>query len=511
MAINPVERRLAELLQRWQAFIDQPDKRVLLWQTPDSGKRMLECFFEMQRHEAVDGGSTSGDTFIVFDAPFEHAIAYSRALKEALAGQYAASHEELERAGQTPDWSFVPDEVPDTAAAFLRALGSLAQHHGVFGHLVAVLMPVRVDDDESWAAWLDRALQAGVPDGVRLLVPDVQETPRLECLAGAGHAQVLAEALPLDAWSVAQETFAQEPTVGPGGVFRNLLTGLFALAEKGTADQVLAKGRDALAFARAQGWADQEVAVRVLTAGVMLKERRCDEAVNHYRHARSSAEAARATGHPAGGQLVLQTWFGEAAAHVAAGDLRRATACYQAAAQLASDLPNPLMWIEALRMGTYCLAREGDGNAALAFGRPALAVGERLKPESRPMTTLPLHSFEMLRLIEPDRAGRIEAIRRELDRQEVAGRARLETQAASLEGASDVAALRQVEQQHLAEMEDLLRQAQARADSEAAGGGPAFREVFEHARDLLGPAWPIAMQGAIGPAPHLSNAQGAAA
>ena len=31
MAINPVQRRLAELLQHWQAFVDQPDKRLLLW------------------------------------------------------------------------------------------------------------------------------------------------------------------------------------------------------------------------------------------------------------------------------------------------------------------------------------------------------------------------------------------------------------------------------------------------------------------------------------------------
>ena len=45
--------------------------------------------------------------------------------------------------------------------------------------------------------------------------------------------------------------------------------------------------------------------------------------------------------------------------------------------------------IEALRMGTFCLAGAGDTEAALAFGHPALEVGERLRPASPPMTTLP--------------------------------------------------------------------------------------------------------------------------
>jgi len=510
MAINPVQRRLAELLQHWQAFIDLPDKRLLLWQAPDSGRRLLDCFFEMQRHEDPEGqaaSGASGDTFIVFEAPFEQAIAYSRALKEALAGQYAASHDELRRAGQTPDWRFEPDEAPDTAAAFVRALGSLAAHHAVFGHLVAVLSPSVVHDDEAWAAWVERALQAGVPEGVRLLVPDFVEVPRLERLAAADRPEVLVQALALDAWSVAQETFAQEPAVGPGGVFRNLLTGLFALAEKGSAEQVLLKARDALAFARQQGWPDQEVAVRLLTAGVMLKERRCDEAVNHYRHARTSAETARAAGHPAGGQLVLQSWFGEAAALLAAGQPREAAPCYEAAERLAAELPNPLLRIEALRMGTFCLARAGDTRAALEFGRPALDVGERLRATSRPMTTLPLHCFEMLRLIEPERAGRIEAIRHEFDREQARRRALLDQQAAALEASSEVAELRRVELQHFDEGEALQQQAQERADREAAAGEAAFVELYTQSQGLFGPSWPVAMPGAITAAPAKAEAK----
>lgn len=496
--MNPVERRLVELLQCWEEFLSDPQKRMLLWQVPDNARRMLECFFEVQRHPAAHA---NGDTFIVFDAPFEHSIAYSRALKQALAGQYAASHDELQGAGQQPDWAFAPEAVPDTATAFVQALASLAEHHPVFGHLVAVLMPVRVDSEQAWAAWVARALQAGVPEGVRLLVPDFEEAPRLAALVETEHPQVLVQAPPLDAWSMAQETFAQEPAVGPAGVFRSLLTGLFALAEKAPADQVLLKARDALAFAHEQGWSDQQVAVRLLAAGALLKEQRCDEALSHYQHARTTAEATHAAGHPVGGQLVLQTWFGEAAAHLAAGQPQRAVPCYHEAAQLAAALPNAPMLIEALRMGSFCHARSGDTEAALALGRHALTVGERLKPDNRPMTTLPWLGFELLRLVEPERTARIEAIKHRLEHEQVQQCAATEQQAAALETGGDAAALKQLECQHIEHTRQLLQQAQQQADKDAAGGGPEFLAVFEQTRRLLGPDWPIAMPGAIGKAP----------
>jgi len=498
MALNPVEKRLAELQQCWEEFLADPQKRLLLWQAPDNAGRLLDCFFEVQRHPAP---YTSGDTFIVFDAAFEHSIAYSRALKQALAGQYAASHAELQRAGQRPDWFFDPEAQPDTASAFVQALGSLAGHHPVFGQLVAVLRPARVDEDAAWAAWVARALQAGVPAGVRLLVPDFDATPRLAALARAGHPQVLVQAPPLEAWSAAQETFAQEPAVGPAGVFRSLLAGLFALAENGTADQVLLKARDALAFAQQQGWADQQVAVRLLAAGAMLKAQRFDAALSHYRHARNAAAATHAAGHPVGGQLVLQTWFGEAAAHLAAGQPQQAVPCYHEAAQLAAALPNLLMRIEALRMGSFCQARNGDTDAALALGREALALGEGLKPEGRAMTTLPWLGVELLRLIEPQRTARIEALKHRLEREQAQRCAGMEQQAAALEAGGDAAALKQLEDRHAEHTQQALQQAQQQAEREAAGGGADFLAMFGHARRLLGPDWPLAMPGAIGKAP----------
>ena len=131
--------------------------------------------------------------------------------------------------------------------------------------------------------------------------------------------------------------------------------GLVTLVEKGTADQVIAKSADALAFARRQKWADQEVVVKMLVGGALLKEQRFEEAIKNYHDARQAATQATAAGHPAGKQLILQTWFGEAGAHFAADRAAQAADCYDEAAVIAQGIPNLILAIEAFRMSASLL------------------------------------------------------------------------------------------------------------------------------------------------------------
>lgn len=534
MALNPVEQRLAELQERWQGFVARPDDRLLLWQVPDNARRLLHAFFEVQRHELPGGAPYVGtDTFIVFDEPFEHSIQYARALKAGLAGRYAASRESFEPLGVAPDWPFSPEQVPDSAAAWVQALNALAEHHPQLQHLVAVLMPATVADEPARLAWLQRALQAGLSPRVRLVVPDSLETPALAGLADLP--QVLAQAVPMDAWDVARDTFAQNPGVGPAGVFRTLLAGLFGLVDKGSANQVMAKANDALAFARRQGWLDQEVVVRMLAAGAMLKERRFDEAVVHHRHARSAAEQVLASGHPAGRQLVLQTWFGEASAHLAAGDLPQAAGCYAQAEPVARELAHPILWIEALRMQSHCLARSGEPEAAMRCGLRAFQVGEQLPPGARTMTTLPLLADELLQLADARCAGSLQTLRRRLEQELAKLRHDTEQRAATLEPGGTAASLQALEDEQARRSDELVRHAQHTADALAAStravpaaerlggrtlgliqqllhkGEPqaqarsqepapeAFAAMYARARALLGAHWPLGTAAVAAP------------
>src|SRR5690606_12018897 len=108
-----------------------------------------------------------------------------------------------------------------------------------------------------------RALASDLPERLRLVVVDSRETPRFPQLTSGDDPRIAVQRPDVDGLSTAQETFAQEPTTGRAGVFRNLMMGVASLLEKGSADQVKAKALDALAFARKHGWADQEVVLRV--------------------------------------------------------------------------------------------------------------------------------------------------------------------------------------------------------------------------------------------------------
>ena len=96
MPLNAVERRLLDLRHQWERFANDPTPRLLVWTVPDAAMRLVRCFLEVQKHE---GEYVTGDLFIVFDTPFENSIQYSRALKELLAGQHAASADDLGRRG----------------------------------------------------------------------------------------------------------------------------------------------------------------------------------------------------------------------------------------------------------------------------------------------------------------------------------------------------------------------------------------------------------------------------
>ena len=156
MTLNPVERRLALLCGDWIDFCSDGAKRLLIWQVPENGMRLVQCFFEVQK---LDLEYSSGDLFIVFDSPFEHSIQYSKALKEGLRGQYDASREDMKSQGLSSDWTFAPTDVPDSATGVMEALRSFgSNYHKTIKHLVGAFTPTAIADEGFFIGWLLRAL-----------------------------------------------------------------------------------------------------------------------------------------------------------------------------------------------------------------------------------------------------------------------------------------------------------------------------------------------------------------
>ncbi len=498
MVLNPVERRLVDICKDWLIFRDEPGPGVLVWEAPGNAQRLVRAFFESQKYETA---YSSGDLFIVFEAPFANAIQYSRELKRELAGQYEASRDDLRAQGEAADWAFEAEALPDSPEGVVAALRSFGSKYAErIGTLAVVLLPLAVGNGEAFAQWLKRAVDTELPRRLRFVMLDAPESRELAALDALGEARIARRPLQLDGFDLAQETFAQEPTQGPAGVFRNQLTALVALVEKGSAEQVKAKALDALAFVQQHKWKDQEVVVRLLVAGALLKESRHAEAVAVYQASRQVAGQALAAAHPAGRKLVLQTWFGQAAAHLAAGQTPEAAACYRDAAAVAQADHNLILTIEAQRMEAFCRARDGDRIGALACGQQALASGARLKPEVRSMTTLPIAAMDLLRVCDPARTAQIEQLKQRLDQ----GLATLEAEAENRAGAEGAG----ISHEAAAAIEQQLAAASHQADSAAeahlaalvAEGDDDYRHSFAHARELLGADWPL-IGGAAIPAP----------
>lgn len=515
--LNPVERRLMQLAGHWQAFRELPQARLLMWRLPESGLRLAECFVEAQKLELP---YATGDLFLLFKQPFVHGLQYSRAVKQALRGMYEASADALATQQVAADWPFDPAATPDTAASFAEALRSFgSRHHAALSpgaHLCVVLMPGQVAHAPSLARWVRELLDAGLPPRLRLLMADAQEVPCFAGIAGgrrvgeAPDARVVVQAIDIDGLALAQETFAQEGGTGPAAVFRNLMMGVVTLLEQGSADQVKARAADALQFARQQGWADQEVALRVMVAGALLKEARHAEAVTVYRAARQAADDTVAAQHPCGHKLVLQTWFGEAAVHLATADDAQAARCYDEAARVAQHDANPILAIEAFRMAAFSAAHAGDRAGAHERGRCVLQLGQALKPEARALTTLAVALVDQMRLLDGPRVQAMQGVKRWLQQQLDTVRERADALAVRLSrqvgtssepavapGGAD--ALARVEQQRSAEAEAAAEAACRQLEALIAQGPPAFVQWAAHGRHLLGDGWLVDSDLALPP------------
>lgn len=502
--LNPVEKRLAYIGRDWLAYRHESRQPLLVWQAPANAARLMAAFFESQKHPTA---YATGDFFVVFDVPFSHGIQYSRDLKSAFAEQYAASLEDLRHQGEATDWAFNPADFPDSPEGLVAALGSFASHYAKrIGVFAAVLQPVSGADKPAFVSWLRRAADADFAERLRLVVTDATDAPLLAGVSDEKGARISLRALQLDSFDVAQETFAQEPVAGPAGVFRNQLTALIALVEKGSVDQVKSKARDTLAFVQQQKWTDQEVVVRLLVAGALVKAARFDDAVAIYRASRQLAEKALAAGHPAGHKLILQTWFGEAGALLAAGDDRAAADCYWQAAASARADQNLILTIEALRMEAFCHGRSGDREVALACSRQALANGAQLRPEVRGMTTLPVAAMDYLRALDPAAADAIARHKGELDQVLASHESQADARA--------MAAGADIDRQTAQRIEDEWAADDRRASDEAEHGlagllantDAAFQSAFAYARGLLGADWPLIGSVAIPAAPSVESA-----
>jgi tetratricopeptide (TPR) repeat protein len=494
MAKNPVEKRVDTLRNLWLEHTEDPQVRVLVWRIPDNADRMLQAFFEMQQHP---GDWTTPDLFLRFDAPFDTGFGYSRALRQALADSYIDSKDSLREQGVAADWPFTRLPHHDSASGTMAVLASFAQHHQAqLAHLRyvnAVLAPNGVAGQDAWEAWLDAALHspglASDASLVRLTLVDTMSDRRWQALAQRHGARVRVVEAPIDMFDIARETVAQAGGSGPTVAYRQLLTDVITLVEKGSAAQTAARAEKAMQIAQREQWPDQQVVLQMAVAGAYVKEKNYADAIKRYRDARVCATQAEQDKHPMAADLIMQTWFGEAGVWLVAKQPEKAAQAYRSAAEQAQRVPNPMFEIEGFRMAGYCYAQARQEKLARDHGALALRAAKAIDPAERPLTTMALALQDLLRLQDPGRTEKLERCAADYQAAVAAAHLQAEQQAGKLGAQPSSADLEKIESAMHARFETGFQRQRQEREHLIAGGDEFFRKVVALARELLNQLW----------------------
>ena len=119
----------------------------------------------------------------------------------------------------------------------------------------------------------------------------------------------------------------------------------------------------------------------------------------------------------------------------------------------------------------------------------------------RSNTTLPIAVVDLLRVVEPKQVKKMEDIKRRRDMVIDQSRNRCEQHAASAEKNGDTGNLSAIELQMMDEAARAEHAAGRELDTLVSKGGPQYRQIYAHACELLGVAWPLVNPIALPSAP----------
>ncbi len=387
MKSNPVMQRVNRLTRSWQAFIAQPDARILRWCLKTDSARMLDSFLAWHTEE----DSELKDLFIVFPVPFENPEQYAHALVQHLADEFEVADEDLKSMELPTGWQPArSSDAHETIQDFIAAATSLQMHYADFvEHVALVLMPASIEDREQWIAWLHELARVSYwPASVRVLIADWIPALPLKAWASDYDKLVVSHHPVLDMQGLPQEILAHLPGVGPGFDFRRLFVQLGTAASRGRLNQVKIFAAQALIIANAHGWYSLAAAVEMVVAGAFSSAGKDDSAIQSYRQAREVAMLANSKD-PSRLKTVITTNFALSGSLVGQGKYDEARKYYYEAAKLADEADDSFAAFESRRMASYCSEQLGDHKSALKDGQEAMRLLESVPPDDRLQSTAP--------------------------------------------------------------------------------------------------------------------------
>ncbi|MCB0522705.1 MAG: hypothetical protein H6577_13815 [Lewinellaceae bacterium] len=385
---NPIQQRLYRLQQSWFQFTAYPDAKLCRWMLHEDEVRMLYGFVDTTIQEDSD----VPDLIYTLQADFTDLQTYSESLVEELFHLMESDREAMAEEGLAVDWQPAPPaQQPynrrNEAIHFLGNFANFAQALEANTNIVAFLDPP--DKSTGFEKWLFDAIEAGIPDNIKLMVYEVETSNFFERLASKYLQQVISLKPDLDMPSAIRQLAAAGNPSDPGVQFRRAFVDLSQAAAKKDIAAVRKLQSAPLAIAREQNWPHLEVAVHSVSASAFLGINDFPEALRCYDTALLVSKQAQAQGNEMGATLAVQSLFNKGSICIAKKDYTTAAGHYQEAALLAETAGDHFQAMEGRRMEGFCLLQSGNRNGAYEAGISGLGFAEQLDEQTRHHSTLP--------------------------------------------------------------------------------------------------------------------------
>ncbi len=395
---NPITQRLDIVTSHWLEFAANPKARVCRWVAEPDEVDMLLAFVKVENANEAQ----TNDLFIRFRTPFGKAETYSRSLVAELGKEWEAHQNFLPKNGQPRPWS--PSNHPSGTAApqhFLNNFETFSRQFPNFeGLAVAVISPDENEAPDKLAAWLESALQKGIPQRLRLMLIDGSNSPAFEGIASAFPDEILSIRPNLDMPAAMRQIAATGDPKNPGVQFRKLFTELTQQAAKGNLEAMNRLGESAVSLAVREDWMYLQVATYIAMATGYIGKSQTNQALAVYDKAISAASAAWKTGDPLGAKLLAQALIGKGSILLGKKDYPAAAEIYKAAVAPASTPDDAMNLMEAWRMAGFCHLMNKELREAWDCNQHALEAGDLLDENLRPNSTLPYVGQALLRISE---------------------------------------------------------------------------------------------------------------
>jgi hypothetical protein len=393
---NAIEKRIDELTDIWNEFSQESEAIMLRWLLVPDEARMIDLFLEMQNEELSD----IPDLFIRFQEPFENPTKYGFELREALCRKFDEIREGIGEEGLLKDW-ICPLPQPGDIPTFINCCHSFGEYYvELMDNLVIVLAPEKIADIRSWEQWLIHLVSADLPPGLKVMVLDSLNSPKLEGLADGTGDRVKSIAPALNMPGALEELVQDIPGHSPGHAFRRMFVAMSNASGAGDLKKCQKAAHSALSLATKEQWPVMQVVVHMSLAGALLGAGKFEEALSNYQQAEKIAVVANKMGDPAAPKLITQTKMAQASALIGKSRYTDAAAVYESAAAIAENQQDHFMALENRRMAAYCQEITEHFDLSWHSGMLAIQAAEKMEHDVRVNSTLPYLGQAMFRVAE---------------------------------------------------------------------------------------------------------------